>query len=217
LNLNRVKLIFIAASICLCVHRFAQAQEGPSLEGQDPINSRFFSVLEELFPIEEELGFSLGYRSYRDLHTEELEYSFVLNRIIKEKYLTAVVRMADGVSLYHQLRVLHRKSPGVNIEATKPQLKIKEWRLTEETCPAIRQRHDDFYRLSLTMLSAEDRAREAKGELMINLHPRVHTLKADISGGNMELVLTESEHPYIRWAEETRRAFEGCAIKQSKR
>lgn len=216
MELNRIKLIFIAASICLCVHRSAQAQEGPSQEGQDQVNSRFFSVLEEIFSIEERLGFSLGYRSYRDLHSEELEYSFVLNRIIKEQYLTVVIRMADSISLYHQLRVLHRKNPSMNIETIKPQLKIKEWRLTEETCPALRQQYDEFYRLSLTMLSAEDKAREAKGEFAINLHPRVHTFKADISGGNLELVLTESEHPYVRWAEKARRAFEGCASKQNK-
>ena len=217
MKVKRIKLILITVSICFFAHQPCDAQQYPSQEEHDWVSSHFFSVFEEFFPIEERLGFPLGYRSYRDLHTEELEYSFVINRILQDKYLTVVVKMADTVSLYDQIMALHRKNPNASIEIIKPQLKIKEWRLSEETCPAIRQQYNEFYRLSLTMLSAKDRVEQAKGEYTITLHPRVHIFKADISGGDMKLVLSGSEHPYVRWAEKTRHAFEACIVKQGKR
>lgn len=213
--MKRIKLIIIG--ICLFAHLPCEAQQYPSQEEHDWVGRHFFSVFEEFFPIEERLGFSLGYRSYRDLHTEELEYSFLFNRIIQEKYLTAVVRMADAVSLYDQIMALHRKNPNASIETIKQQLKIKEWRLSEESCPAIRRQYDEFYRLSLTMLSAKDRVEQAKGQYTITLHPRVHIFKADISGGDMQLDLSGSDHPYVSWAEKTRRALEGCAVKRIKK
>jgi hypothetical protein len=209
---------FIITSFCLCllVYQPCQAQY-PSQEEHNWVGKRFFPVLEQLFPIEERQGFSLGYRSYRDLHTEELEYSFVFNRIVKEKYLTVVLRTADSVSLYDQIMILHRKDKNATIDAIKSQLKIKEWRLSEETCPAIRRQYDEFYRFSLQTLSAKDRAEQAKGEFTIILHPRVHTFKADISGGSMELVLSDFEHPFVQWTERTKHALEACATKQKKR
>lgn len=163
------------------------------------------------------MGFSLGYRVYRDLYTDELEYSFVFNRILQERYITVTVRMADSVSLYDQMMALHRRNPNANIETIKPQLRIREWRLSEEICPAVRRQYDAFYRLSLPMLSARERAERARGVETIVLHPRVRIFKADISGGSIELVITNSEHPFAVWAERTRRAFEACATRQSRR
>ncbi len=215
-KLKQIK--FILAVLCLCLFAYQPCRaQYPSQEEHDWVGKRFFPILEQLLPIEERLGYSLGYRSYRDLHAEELEYSFVFNRILQEKYITVIVRMADSVSLYDQIMTLHRKHPSVNIETLKPQLKIKEWRLSEEICPAVRRQYDEFYGLSLQMLSARDKAEQAKGEFTITLHPRVHIFKVDISGGSMELHLSESEHQFVRWAERTRRAFEVCAASQSKR
>ena len=72
-----------------------------------------------------------------------------------------------------------------------------------------------FYRLLLKTRNAKDKAAEAKGEMVIFLHPTVHTVKADISGGMMNLVLEDAEHPFVKWAEQTKRRLQACTeIKQ---
>ena len=135
----------------------------------------------------------------------------------QERNVTVTVKVADSVSLYDQIMALHRRNPNASIETIKPQLKIKERQLSEVTCPDVRRQYDEFYRLSLQMLSARDRAEQAKGEFTITLHPRIHTFKAGISGGFLEVVFRESDHPFVKWAEKSRRAFEVCAAKQSRR
>ncbi len=111
---------------------------------------------------------------------------------------------------------LHRKNPNDDIETIKRQLKVKEKHFSEQTCPAVRRQYDEFYRLTLSMLSAKDRTQQAKGEFTITLHPRVHIFKAAISGGSLRLVITEQEHPFVDWAKRTREVLERCASGDTK-
>lgn len=188
--------------------RGAQAQ---TQEDFDWVNKHFFSVLEELMPIEPRLGYSLGYRSYRDLHTSEPEFSFVFNRVLQQKFITLTVRQPEGISLYDQIMIAHRNNSNEPIENIKKHLKIKEQLLSEHTCRAVRTQFDEFYRLTLRMLSARDRREQSKGEFTITLHPRVHMFKADISGGSLKVVIGEDDHPFVRWANRTRKAVENCS------
>lgn len=213
-NQKLMKLILAAVCLCLLAYQPCPAQP-PSEEEFDWVGERFFPVFEELFPIEEGLGYSLGYRSYRDLYTDELEYSFVFNRDPRNQDLTAVLRIADSASIYDQIMNLHRKDKTASIDAIKPKLKVKEWRFSDKTCPTVRRQYDEFYRLSLQTLSAKDRAEQAKGVATIILHPRVHIIKADISGGDVRMVLSDPQHPFVRWAERTKRALEKCVVKQN--
>jgi hypothetical protein len=207
-RLDRIKLIFATACFCILVCSPCNGQH-PSQEQHDWVGERFFSVFEELFPIERS---SIGYRSYRDLYTDELEYSFVFNSLWRERryVVNAVVRVADSVSLYDQIMALHRRNPNESIESIKGQLRIRERILSEEDCPAVRSQYDEFYRLRLVIQTARDRADVARGRETIILHPRVHIFRADISGGRMNLILAGSDHPFVRWAEGTRVALENC-------
>ena len=197
-------------SACLVAQ---QAQQYPSQADFDWVDSRFHAVLEQLLLVAARLGDSLGYRSVRELHTEELEYAFLFNRE-RSKPITATVVIPDTVSLYDQIMALHRKNPRTIIDAMVPLLKIKRWQMSETTCPAVRKEYDRFYELALVMRSSKDREEEATGQVTIRLHPRAHLFKADISGGRIDLVLTDPEHPYVKWAEETQRALEGCTAAQ---
>ena len=176
----------------------------------DWVNKHFFNVLDELMPLEERPGLSLGYRSYRDLHTDEPEYSFVFNRILQERQITVTVRQPQSSSIYDQLMALHLKNANQSIERIKKQLKVKEQHFSERACPAVRAQYEQFYRLTLEMLTDKERAEQARGEITLTLHPRVHTFKADIFGGRFQLDLTEQEHPFVIWARSTREALERC-------
>lgn len=202
MNRKSMKLIFAGLCLCFLAYQPLKAQS-PSQENFDWVSKYFFLVFEELYPVKERIGYSLGYRSYRDLYTDELETGFVFNRVLQEKYLSAVIRTADTVSIYDQMLALHRKDKKATIDAIKPHLKIKELRLSEETCPAVRQQFDRFYEFSVQTLSAKDRTAQGKGDFTITLHPKVHIFRADISGGSMELVLSEQDHPLVQWAEQT--------------
>jgi hypothetical protein len=194
----------------LFVSFLSQSSRAQTQDDWDWVNKYFFTVLEEILPIRERLGFSVGYRSYRDLFTNENEFSFVFNRIIQEKYITAIVRQPQTTSLYDQIMTAHRRNPNENIDAIKKQLKIRQQRYSEKTCPAVRTQYDEFYQLTLQMLSARDKREQGKGEFSITLHPRVHAFSADISGGRMDLVLDEQDHPFVRWANKTRELLERC-------
>jgi hypothetical protein len=188
----------------------SQSSWAQTQDDWDWVNKHFLGVLEEFLPIREKLGFSVGYRSYRDLFTNETEFSFVFNRIIQEKYITVIVRQPQDTSLYDQVMAAHRRNPDETIDAIKKQLRVSQQRYSEKTCSAIRTQYDEFYRLTLQMLSARDKREQSKGEFSITLHPRVHTFAADISGGRLNLVLDEQDHPFVRWATRTRNLLERC-------
>lgn len=194
----------------LFVSLLSKSSLAQTQEDWDWVNNHFFTVLEEILPIRERLGFSVGYRSYRDLFTNETEFSFVFNRIIQEKYITVIVRQPQTTSLYDQIMTAHRRNPNESIDAIKKQLRLRQQRYSEKTCSAIRTQYDEFYQLTLQMLSAKDKRQQSKGEFSIILHPRVHTFSADISGGRIELVLDEPDHPFVRWANKTRELLERC-------
>ncbi|HSQ20339.1 MAG TPA: hypothetical protein VLR92_08190 [Blastocatellia bacterium] len=199
---------FMVATLLLSFS--SQSSRAQTQDDWDWVNKHFFTVLEEILPIRERLGFSVGYRSYRDLFTKETEFSFVFNRIVQEKYITVIVRQPQTTSLYDQIMTAHRRNPNESIDAIKKQLKLRQQRYSEKTCSAIRIQYDEFYQLTLQMLSAKGKREQSKGEFSIILHPRVHTFTADISGGRMELVLDEPDHPFVIWANKTRELLERC-------
>lgn len=200
-------LIVITIFIPLLFSQSGEAQEYPSQEDHDWVGKHFFSVLKEFFPIEKS---DLGYRSYRDLYTDVLEYSFNFNHDWKEKRISVVLRMADSVSIYDQIMTLHRKNGSEPIETIKAKLKVKERFVDDRSCREVKILYDEFYRLNLLMETSEDRAQRAKGSVNITLHPEVHTFEAIISGGNLKLVITEDKHPFVIWAKKARRSFERC-------
>lgn len=208
-----MKLIAVTICICILACRPCAAQQYPSVEEHDWVSGHFFSILDEFLPIGE--SGALSYRSYRDLYTDVLEYSFIFSQDWGERRTDVVVRMADSISLYDQIMALHRKNPSESIKSLKTKLKVKERRFDNKSCPAVKSLYDEFYRLNLPMLTAKERAERARGVATITLHPMVHTFRAYISGGNMRLVLTEDEHPFVIWAEKTRRILEKCEQRQS--
>ncbi|HEX8459610.1 MAG TPA: hypothetical protein VF656_20115 [Pyrinomonadaceae bacterium] len=201
---KRIKLLLSAIGLCLVLCQPGQAQKD---EDWLWVDEHFQDVLTELLPIEETF---LGYRSYRDLYTDVLEYSFIYKREPNDDRLFLVVRMADSVSLYDQMMALHMKNRAENIKSIKKKLKVKEWRVDDKSCVPSKTAHEEFYDLSLSMLSATDRAERAKGTVTITLHPTVHTFYALISGGEMKLEITDADHPFVDWAKRTRSAVEKC-------
>jgi hypothetical protein len=205
---SRRNLLIIAGCLCVFLCQSVGAQENdPELELQFWADERFPSVLSNLLPFEKEA--KVSFRTYRDLYTEVLEYSCSISWK-QDGGVEAVIRMADSVSLYDQMVVMHKKNPDEPIESIKRKLKVKEFRLTEKICPAVKSRLLLFGRLQLPVMTKKERINAAKGVVDIILHPTIYTFEASISGGSASLELIGNEHPFIGWAKATRRALEAC-------
>lgn len=197
-------LSFLAYQPCL-----AQSVE----EDNRWVNEHFSEVLRKTLPNDEGTGWRVGFTINRDLYTQVPEYSCVFKESWPESAkadLMVMVRMADSKSLYDQMTELRREHPTASIEQIRSKLKIKEWQLTEKSCPAARELYSAFYQLDLPMLSAKERASFAKGSTSITLHPLIYNIHAVVSGGNIELSLTDHEHPFVKWANRTRAQLETC-------
>jgi hypothetical protein len=210
----KVALMALCLSLMACQHCLAQTEEDYRWAGE-----RFPTVLKEILPNDEGTGWRVGFTVYRDLYTDVLEYSCVFKESWPESLnaeLVVMVRMADSKSLYDQIMALRRKNRAASIDQIKSKLKIKEWRLTEKSCPAARELYSAFYNLNLPMLSAEDRAAFAKGSIDITLHPLIYNIHAVVSGGDIELLLAGQEHPFVKWADRTRSTLDACIKSNNK-
>jgi hypothetical protein len=203
---QRLEATFVLATyFCFFANQDCRAQDTADW---DWVDKYFYSVLEELLPLERYAEVSL--RSHRDLYRDTLEYSFSFIRN-QDGSLEVIVRMADSVSLYDQIMTAHRMNPAESIETIKKNLKVRQRQLNEKSCPLIRNLYAKYEGLTVPVLSAKDRAERAKGVVTITLHPMIYRFETSISGGRMKLLLTDDGHPFVRWANEVRQALETCA------
>jgi thiol-disulfide isomerase/thioredoxin len=179
---------------------------GPSDDDWDWVNKNYGGILNEFVPMKAEGGLYLSYRSHRDLYTDVLEYGFLLGYELREnkpglqEFLTAHVRLADGVSIYDQLMKMHRDKPNESAETIRHKVTVKKWSLSEKTCPAIQEQFRKFQNLSIRVPEFDS----------IVLHPMVHQFHVEAGLGTMDLELDDSEHSLVLWALETRKALDSC-------
>jgi hypothetical protein len=173
----------------------------------DWMREDFGPALDTLMPIREDIGTHVTYRSYHDLHSDVIEYSFILGHdpnvdgLGLQGYLSAHVRMADSVSIYDQMMKMHRDNPQEEASTIRKRVKIKEWNLTERTCPKIRSQFREFRSLRFRPPHFDE----------IVLDPLVHQFTIQTGAGDMDLTLVDSRDPLVAWALRTRRVLEKCA------
>ena len=202
---KKIAVSFVALFFALVLPAQAQTQKD-----WDWVNKHFDDALDQLMPF---VNHTLGYRSYRDLSTDELEYSFIFDGQAIAENLNVTFRIAAQTSIFDQIMALHHKKPTAAISEIKASLKIKEWQFSESSCPAIKTQFEKFYRLSLEMVSSKERTDREAGVATFVLHPRFHSFSAQITGGNLRLEITFGDHPFALWAEETLQALNSCARK----
>ena len=199
--METMKSILIAACACLFICAPCRAQTEGEIEW---VNKHFGPVTAELLPIAEGTNTYVGFRAHRDLHNNVLEYSLLLNPTYPGDRVEGVLRVADTATLYDQLMALHRRGTGEPIENLKNQLKVKEVRVAEAECPALRAA---FLKFSKIPFRAPD-------PYLLILHPMVYEFEANPLSEHMSLTVAESNHPLVKWALNTRRALEICVAKK---
>jgi hypothetical protein len=201
IKLRRLTALLIVIVATLIYPSWSQTQA----DDWNWINDHFKPALADLMPIKQDSGMYIGYRSHRDLYTDVLEYSFVMEYDPKETStgitLTSVrIRQADTVSIWDQMLKMHRSNPREDAASIQKKVKLKSWNLTQEACPALGTQFAKFQQLSVQMPSFDT----------IYLHPLVNEFYIVASGGNLDLELYGSESPLVQWAKETRQALENC-------
>jgi hypothetical protein len=173
----------------------------------DWMSNHFDKTLNDLLPIDQRHGGYVAYRSHRDLHTDVLEYSFVIGTENSDtvsglpRYLAAQVREAESASVYDQMMALHRKFPNRSADDIQKDVHVKKLKLTEMNCPAIKAQFSEFQQLRLAPPQFD----------VVILHPLIHEFHIRAGGGDMDVALYDDENSLVSWAIETRGALELCA------
>ena len=202
---SHLAVVAIIAAALIAVPRLA-SQTDSDWQWMD---EHFLRAFDDLFPIQQRVGIYVAYRSHRDLYADVPEYGFVLGRMPRDNAnglqpsLSADVRVADGSSLYDQLLTLHRKRPDEPFASTEGNLKIREWRLTETNCPAVKSEFELFQQLKFPPPKFDE----------IVIHGWVHEIQARAGTGDMRIDLSEEHNPLVEWAVGARRAFDACTKK----
>jgi hypothetical protein len=189
--------------LLFCVPATTSAQSNADFEWVD---LHFPQALNQMFPLALS-GLYVAYRSHRDLYTDTLEYSFVISRDVSAKHrvvdtpFVAQVREADAASIYDQMMAMHRKSPARSGASIQKELRVKRSTLVERTCPAVRTQMLKFEQLQLAPPQFDE----------IVLHPLVHEFRVRAGMGDLDIRLYDKDNAFVRWAAETRSAFELCA------
>ena len=173
----------------------------------DWMTGHFPKALDDSFPIDQRYDVDVAYRSHRDLHTDVPEYSFVIGTKNSDtvsglpRYLAAQVREAESASIYDQMMALHRRFPNRSAVDIQRDVHVKQLKLTEMNCPAIRAQFSKLQQLRLALPQFD----------VVILHPLIHEFRIRAGGGDMEVALYDDENSLVQWALETRHALQLCS------
>jgi len=176
----------------------------------DWTNKEFGPVLDAVMPLQTDGGLYVSYRANRDYVTSIPEYWFRIGYEGNEKqgyglqsFFSAHVRIASPKSIYDQLMAHHRSNSATQEPANlKSRIKFKNYDFTEMSCPAIKTQMGKFETLQMTLPHLNGN--------VVTIHPMGHAFYAQGAEGDMSIVLTDEEHPLVKWALETRQALERC-------
>jgi hypothetical protein len=167
----------------------------------DWMSNHFDRALQDLFPVDERYGVYVAYRSHRDLYTDVPEYSSDTVSGLP-RYLAAHVREAESASVYDQMMAVHRRFPNRSAEDIQKDVHVKNSKLTELNCPAIKVQFSKLQQLRLAPPQFD----------VVILHPLIHEFRIRAGSGDMEVASYDEENPLVLWAKETRHALEVCAM-----
>jgi len=202
--LRSYRLFGAAVLLSFCVGGNLSAQSSADWEW---MANHFDKALRDLFPIDQRYGVYVAYRSHRDLHTDVLEYSFLIGTEKSDtvsglpRYLAAQVREAESASVYDQMMAQHRKFPNRSADDIQKDVHVKKLKLTEMDCPAIKVQ---FSKLQQTRVALP------QFDVVIH-HPLVHEFRIRAGDGDVDLTLYDNENSLVSWAIETRNILELCA------
>lgn len=178
---------------------------GPVVWSQNPgagdwTAKHFPTAFEEFFPIKLAEGDFIAVRVHRGNLNDLREYSIVFEDAQDSKSLRAVVREAQGSSLYQQLAALHAARPSVSYDQLKSAVKVGVWTLSPSRCPAVAAQFKAFENIQFVRPSDDDEPQP---------NPILYEFNETFAGGGSVLEYMENR-ALPRWARATHQALGAC-------
>jgi hypothetical protein len=198
--MKRTSLATAAATAALAILFFAAPARPQNPPADDWTAKHFPAAFEEFFPIKLAEGEFIAVRVHRSNLNDLREYSIVFEDAQSSKSLRAVLREAQGSSLYQQLAALHAAKPSTSYDDLKHHLKIGVWTLTPDRCPAVAAQFKAFQNVQFVRPRDEDEPEE---------NPVLYEFNESLAGGGSVLEYM-SNRALPRWARATHDALEVC-------
>jgi hypothetical protein len=190
----------VVVSVALAMVLFCRTAWPRNSAGGDWTARHFPAAFEELFPIRLAQGEFIAVRVHRSKLNDLREYSVVFEDAQDSKALRAVVREAQGSSLYRQLAALHAAQPSASYDELKPNIKVGVWRLSADRCPAVSTQFKAFENIEFVRPHDDDEPEE---------NPILYEFNETFAGGGSVLEYMENR-ALPRWARATHRALDAC-------
>jgi hypothetical protein len=167
----------------------------------DAWTAKHFPIaFEEFFPIQNAEGDFIAVRVHRSNLNDLREYSIILEESRESHVPRAVVREAQGSSLYQQLAALHSAQPSAPYGQLKREVKVGVWTLTADRCPAVASQLKAFQDIQFVRPRDEDEPAE---------NPVLYEFNETLAGGGSVLEYMENR-ALPRWARATHQALDAC-------
>jgi len=160
----------------------------------------FPAAFDEFFPVSRAAGAFIAVRAHRSKINDLREYSVVFENAQDTKSLRAVVREAQGSSLYQQLAALHAAHPAASYERLKSALKVSSWTLSPDRCPAVATQFEAFENLQFVHPSDNDEPEP---------NPILYEFNESLAGGGSVLEYM-ANRALPRWTRATHAALDAC-------
>lgn len=195
--MNRVRIAIAAAFALAIVCSPLRSQNSP---GANWTAKHFPAAFEDFFPIKLAEGDFIAVRVHRSNVNDLREFSIVFEDAQDSKSLRAVLREAQGSSLYQQLAALHAAQPAASYDQLKPDLKVAVWTLAPNRCPAVSSQFKAFQDVQFVRPRDEDEPEE---------NPVLYEFNETFAGGGSVLEYMDNR-ALPRWARATHDALDAC-------
>jgi hypothetical protein len=194
-------LLFGFAVLYLGVALSSPATAEPQSDS-DWIGKAFAAAFDDFFSIQHGEGDFIAVRAHRDGTNDLPEFSIVLDDTQSARAIHAILREAQGSSLYQQLVAMHAKDPSKSYRELKSDLKVQTWNLTADHCPAIASQLKAFNNIQFVRPRDDDPVDE---------HPILYQFHESVDGGDSEVTEFVETRAFPKWANETHHALDTCA------
>lgn len=198
-------LLFCLAALCLGLALSSSAASQPQSDS-DWMGKAFAAAFDDFFPIQHGEGDFIAVRTHRDGTNDLPEFSIVLEDTQSARAIHAILREAQGSSLYQQLATMHAKDPSKSYQELKPELKVQTRNFTADQCPAIAAQLKAFNNIQFVRPRDDDPIAE---------HPILYQFHESVDGGDSEVTEFVETRAFPKWANETHHALDACAASAS--
>jgi hypothetical protein len=198
--MNRAFAAIATAAAALAIAFFSAPARSQNSRGDDWTARRFPAAFEEFFPIKLAEGEFIAVRVHRSNVNDLREYSIVFEDAQDSKSLRAVLREAQGSSLYQQLAALHAAQRSASYDVLRRSIRVSDWTLTPDRCAAVATQFKAFQNVQFVRPRDEDEPEE---------NPVLYEFNETFNGGGSVLEYMQNR-ALPRWTRATHDALEAC-------